>query len=582
MADPTIDTQRKEFWQTLLAMGFDPTTAASGTYSGVVLDAHVFEHGIYHMKAFELILHFLFSHLDSTRFKREFFDSWPIGDARQAREFRSHAFKWLDELRRESVEREDGRWPLDVPVRRSFVDESKGIRLEQVLWTLATYVAHTLLRRGGAWAKHIKHPLIESEAVQGKVVGALESCRARYSRRTRDRQQAQQMWQRTEQELERQISSAEERQQKAHQEFRVCRKRIGSDVPNIDSVPGVDASVAEIEQALDDVASSASQLWEASAGWVESNHGLIGSVEAVMENRANSVRLEGRQHVRLAPPPQLAAQWTQWLAKRHTTPFRAAKVDLQVVARMASSCVNALRQDIASGSNNSLDLEMPKLNLELRETSTQQMHGLDRALAEQSERITKLKRLCAQLTDQHVKVSKQIRASQPRGRIARLMSIVGDAVVHPTHEILASETRAPVMAERVQQLACVWEDLVDDEYPQYVVDTAVRGSVETPGSCGLSGMSFFSDRMSPVMRIPVSDVSPVMRIPVSSDVSPVMPIPLSSDVSPVTRITGGMDALTCAKKRPFSGDDGMPKPKRRDIKENDMLVDEDVPDFLVD
>ncbi|KAJ1746599.1 hypothetical protein LPJ69_006438, partial [Coemansia sp. RSA 1752] len=102
MADPTIDTQRNEFWQTLLAMGFDPTTAASGTYSGIVLDARVFEHGVYHMKAFELILHFLFSHLDSTRFKREFFDSWPIGDARQAREFRSHAFKWLDELRRES------------------------------------------------------------------------------------------------------------------------------------------------------------------------------------------------------------------------------------------------------------------------------------------------------------------------------------------------------------------------------------------------------------------------------------------------------------------------------------------------
>ncbi|KAJ2128240.1 hypothetical protein IW136_006162, partial [Coemansia sp. RSA 678] len=260
MADPTIDAQRNEFWQTLLAMGFDPTAAASGTYSGIVLDARVFEHGVYHMKAFELILHFLFSHLDSTRFKREFFDSWPIGDARQAREFRSHAFKWLDELRRESAEH-DGMWPLDVPVRKSFVDESKGIRLEQVLWTLAAYVARVLLKRGGVWAKHIKHPLIESEAVQGNVARALTSSRARYARRTRDRQQAQHVWQRTEQELGRQITSADNKRHQAHQEFRMCRKRINSDVPNIDSVPDVDATSAEIEQALDNVASSAFELW---------------------------------------------------------------------------------------------------------------------------------------------------------------------------------------------------------------------------------------------------------------------------------------------------------------------------------
>ncbi|KAJ2130439.1 hypothetical protein IW136_005558, partial [Coemansia sp. RSA 678] len=313
-----------------------------------------------------------------------------------------------------------------------------------------------------------------------------------------------------------------------------------------------------IEQALDNVASSAFELW-ASASWVEANRELIESVEAVMENRANTVRLEGRQHVRLAPPPQLAAQWTQWLAKRHSTPFRAARVDLQVTARMASACVDALRRDIASGSNNQLELEKSG-NLdtpELREISTRQMHGLDAALAEQTDRITKLKRLCAQLTDQHAKVSKQIRAVHQPGRISRLMSIVGNAVANPAHELLACEARPPrVMAEHVQQLADVWGDLVDDEYPHHVVDTALRGTVATPLSCGLSGMSFFSDHVSPITRIQ------------------------SSDVSPVTRITGSMETLTCAKKRPYGGD-SVPRPKRRDI-DTDMLVDEDVPDFLVD
>ncbi|KAJ2794800.1 hypothetical protein H4R20_006108, partial [Coemansia guatemalensis] len=102
-------------------MGFDPIEACSGTYSGVDLDSRVFERGIYHMKAAELILQFLLTHLDGVRFKREFFDCWPIGDPRQARDFRTHAFKWLDELRRGSAEKGDevGQWPTEVPVRRS-------------------------------------------------------------------------------------------------------------------------------------------------------------------------------------------------------------------------------------------------------------------------------------------------------------------------------------------------------------------------------------------------------------------------------------------------------------------------------
>ncbi|KAJ1833488.1 hypothetical protein LPJ63_002724 [Coemansia sp. RSA 2711] len=200
MGDTGLDAQRQAFWQTLLAMGFEPAAACAGTYSGVALDAQVFAQGIYHAKAAELLLHFLFTHLDAPRFKREFFDSWPIGDARQARDFRAHAFRWLDEIRRESVERADGRWPADVPVRRSFVDESRGLRFEHVLWALARLVAVRLLQRGGAWARHLERALVAPADAHAE---ALERARARYARRTRDRLRAQHTWRRSADALER-------------------------------------------------------------------------------------------------------------------------------------------------------------------------------------------------------------------------------------------------------------------------------------------------------------------------------------------------------------------------------------------
>ncbi|KAJ2786615.1 hypothetical protein H4R21_007172, partial [Coemansia helicoidea] len=96
-ASAAMDVRRDELWQTLLAMGFAPQTAAVGAYSGIALDAHVFERGVYHTKAAELVLQFLLTRLDGERFRREFFDCWPIGDPRQAREFRARAFKWVDE-----------------------------------------------------------------------------------------------------------------------------------------------------------------------------------------------------------------------------------------------------------------------------------------------------------------------------------------------------------------------------------------------------------------------------------------------------------------------------------------------------
>ncbi|KAJ2851967.1 hypothetical protein IWW36_000740 [Coemansia brasiliensis] len=545
-------------------MGFDPESAASGAYSGIPLDAYVFENGIYHMKASELILHFLLTHLDSTRFKREFFDCWPIGDARQARDFRSHTFKWLEDIRHQSTERQDHRWPLDVPVRRSYIDECKGIRFEQVLWALTTFVACAMLRRGGAWASYIKHPLIEDcnsisdkEGMQ-KLADATANCRMRYGRRLRDRLRAQQQWQTTIRDLQESIADARDKQQRVHEQFRICRKQMGSQASDVDAVPRVDATPREIEEELEQLATRAAKLWARSYGWVEENAKVVEMVEAVMENRANSVRLDGRKDLKLVPAPQMADEWTKWLATQHKTPFRATtQVDLHVLTQMATACVNTLRRNLTA---NDADISW-KLDT-ADETSTaadlpdrsEQLYSLDTAIKQQGTRIDKLKRLRLQLNEQ-------------RDKIAQLMhkDSQGTCISFPTSNAnsikpaqMPSKSVAQPMTERVNELAQLWEEMAsggdDEEYPRSIVNAALKGvaiKTNTPfSSVGLSRESF-------------SDYH----------------------ASPLTRITNEMASLSCTRKRDLDEQDSaVPVAKRRQMVNchDELLIDEDAPDFLVD
>ncbi|KAJ2613215.1 hypothetical protein H4S08_002334 [Coemansia sp. RSA 1365] len=600
MTSTSVEARRDEFWQTLTAMGFDAVEACSGTYSGVYLDSCVFERGIYHMKAAELILQFLLMHLDETRFKREFFDCWPIGDPRQARDFRTHVFKWLDELRRGILEKgeEIGQWPTEVPVRRSFVDECKGIRFEEVLWTLCRIVAQKLLRKGGVWAKHIKHPLIEMSATSKEeneaIVKASDACRARYARLTRDRIQAQKTWQQTEDILKEQITKANEKQQLTREEFRICRKRLGNEVDPA-TVPDVESSAADVGQMLDLLASEARRLWSGSFGWIEKHSDVVAAVEAVVEKRANSVRLEGKKHLRLVPPPQMADQWTQWLAERQATPFRTAGVDLHVLAQMATASVAALRRGIAVPADSSPvlkinkdieDSNQPAPQLQMAdESGVEKIQHLDDIVGQQETRIARLKRIRAQLVDQRSVIGQHISKSFPdkntrvTDNIKQLTSIISTSAqqtkdneqrtpVNSPHTIEATDREEVVvneMTERVHQLADVWEELVTgEEYSENIIDAALNGTViqATPFSAGTGsrgvGMSFMSDYHTK---------------------------------TPLSMLAGGMATLSCTRKRPLDTSDleGLPTPKRRDFGKDtsaanvdDMLLDDEEPDFLVE
>ncbi|KAJ2525437.1 hypothetical protein GGI11_000009 [Coemansia sp. RSA 2049] len=412
-------------------MGFEPDKLCTGTYSAIKLDSQVFQRGIYHTKAAELVFHFLLTQLDPARFKREFFDAWPIADPRQARDFRAHVFKWLDELRRDSNEAQeegagDARWPADVPVRRSYIDECKGPRFEQILWALALFVAHSLLRHGsGAWAAYLKHPRVGVSSGSGmdreetdSVARALDGCRARYARRIRDRMRAQETWQATERELRERIDNIRAKRNRTHEEYRALRIKM-SQIESTAIVPEVDSSAEDVERALGILVDSTKRLWSESAGWVEENGSTVGLVDAVMEQRANSVTLDGHRHVRLAPPPQLATEWTGWLAEHNVTPFRGSStIDLQAVARMASASVGALWRSLASdgghlslsdGGRRVSDTDPPPPPGSLWAGAGERIEQLDHALIEQESRIERLKRIKAQLGEQQCKAERIVR-----------------------------------------------------------------------------------------------------------------------------------------------------------------------------
>ncbi|KAJ2456792.1 hypothetical protein GGF42_003057 [Coemansia sp. RSA 2424] len=477
------DRRRQEFWQTLLAMGFAGQAACTGAYSGVELDWRVFERGVFHTRAAELIMHFLLSRLDGARVRRDFFDCWPIGSPAQAREFRARAFRWLDEERRRGSD-EGGGWPASVPVRRSYVDECRGVRFEAVLWALADIAARAQLRSLGAG-----RPIAAPSSDQ-----ALRRCRAAYARRTRDRLAAANEWRQTEAALRRQIGAAEEARALAHAEIRACRRHC-LPLPAADNIPA-DASVADVERRLAALVAQAARLWAPSAAWVDRRRAAVQTVDDVVERRANAVRLDARRgDVRLAPVP--ADAWAQWLAGAAAPPppFRGADVSLHAVAQMARASVAALRRSLGAPAGDqgiTLDDKATEQNpLPDDDVVQGRVRRLDAAIGAQDARLARLRRLRAQLAEQRASVARQIdesrAAAAERGDSAAAVELLRAAAARrPTGE---APLDTAVGAGRAARLAAAWDELLDTEQPPvHVVGLAWPETTRVSAA-----MSFMSD-----------------------------------------------------------------------------------------
>ncbi|KAJ2957990.1 hypothetical protein NQZ79_g6331 [Umbelopsis isabellina] len=106
----------------LAILGFSPSNHNNPHYSGVNLTEDAFA-GANNTKAFELISWFLFNKLDSHKARKLFAHCWPIADYRsQPREYRSVAFKWLEELKKEN------KLLGDTVLRRSYLEDCRGER----------------------------------------------------------------------------------------------------------------------------------------------------------------------------------------------------------------------------------------------------------------------------------------------------------------------------------------------------------------------------------------------------------------------------------------------------------------------
>ncbi|KAG0198472.1 hypothetical protein BGX28_008066 [Mortierella sp. GBA30] len=146
------------------------TYGSSSSARPLELHKHIFAKGHQSTKALEFVLWFLFIRLNKLQARERFKDCWPILDRHDAREFRNAAFKWLEELRKEgsfgighniappeangTMREESGCTSVATSrtghlnglgvflptIRRSYLDESIGERIEQLILGLSTFV----------------------------------------------------------------------------------------------------------------------------------------------------------------------------------------------------------------------------------------------------------------------------------------------------------------------------------------------------------------------------------------------------------------------------------------------------------
>ncbi|KAG5460942.1 MAG: hypothetical protein BJ554DRAFT_6950 [Olpidium bornovanus] len=72
---------------------------------------------------------------------QRFAHCWPISDRAVGREFRNVVYKWLEALKKA------GHIPWDVAVRRSYLDECKGERFDELMLCLSNHVVEVVLER---------------------------------------------------------------------------------------------------------------------------------------------------------------------------------------------------------------------------------------------------------------------------------------------------------------------------------------------------------------------------------------------------------------------------------------------------
>lgn len=108
----------------LILLGFPNETIRPGTIVFTKPNA----------KLLEEILYFLLNLLDPLKSTERLQDCWPVSNAILAKRFRVEVLKWWEELRK------TGSIPRECALRKSYLDENFGERLEECLGRLAEFL----------------------------------------------------------------------------------------------------------------------------------------------------------------------------------------------------------------------------------------------------------------------------------------------------------------------------------------------------------------------------------------------------------------------------------------------------------
>ncbi|KAI8876589.1 hypothetical protein K501DRAFT_337983 [Backusella circina FSU 941] len=128
------------FISNLKLLGFEKSAHCKGLLSSVSLTRDMFTHGASNTRQFEATSHFLFKTLDKTQCIRRFKTCWPLQEyMRHSREYRSIAFRWLEEIKQSSVIMQH------IRLRKSYFEDCRGAQFEHIMVAFSTFVLETVL-----------------------------------------------------------------------------------------------------------------------------------------------------------------------------------------------------------------------------------------------------------------------------------------------------------------------------------------------------------------------------------------------------------------------------------------------------
>ncbi|CAG8683231.1 15333_t:CDS:2, partial [Cetraspora pellucida] len=351
------------FWTNLILLGFNPSELAKGTYSTVTFDKDVFTKGSPNsVKAMELIVWFLFKKLDDSLTTTKF-TCWPILDLPSSLHFRTVAYKWLDQLKKDGC-----LGNMDIVLRRTLFDECQGERFERLIMAFSNHVLKVTMDRD--YQHYNRAPKIgfielkESapELLKWILKIYIKMQTDNFLQKTRERAVCQSRWKNLAEKLSSHLYDVIDRNEK-----HVNRR---------ENVTIEQLSFKRIKQLED-----ARLIWNSCLSWIQENQNYIVSIEDVINDRANKYRLNG-QDISLQVPEIMMNMWEDEFQKARISPWQCGRLDLISLLKLWRFALQTLNdkiinpkiiqhQTLESLENESLSFTVKKLEEQLTEQKRQ-------------------------------------------------------------------------------------------------------------------------------------------------------------------------------------------------------------------